>query len=60
MALPKQVRSPGAQGVNRGPGVSKFGQTDVGSCAPVTLCSLVLTTVNDSLVGEVCLPLGGE
>ena len=60
VALPKQVRSPGAQGVNRGPGVSKFGQTDVGSCAPVTLYPLVLATTNDSLVGGVCRPLGDE
>ena len=60
MTLPKQVRSPGTQGVNRGPGVGEIGQAGVGSCVPVTTHPLVLATANDSQVSGVCRPLGGE
>ena len=60
MTLPKQVRSPGAQGVNRDPGVGKIGQAGVGSCVSGTTCPQVLETVNDSQVSGVCLPLGDE
>ena len=60
VALPKQVRSPGAQVVNRVPGVVKTGQAGVGPCALVAMYPLVLATANDSQVSGVCRPLGGE
>ena len=60
MALPKQVRSPGAQVANRDPVGEKIGQAGVGFCVLVITNPQVLATANDNQVSGVGRPLGGE
>ena len=60
VALPKQVRSPGAQVANRDPVGEKIGQAGVGFCVLVITNPQVLATANDNQVSGVGRPLGGE